>query len=122
MSDKLFENERAKWVEKMPEDDPDLIHHDVKFSFKGGEDGAIRVGKIIETVLNVVAHKSLSAAMNGAMNDGGANDLMRCLLTWMAGLKQTIPDEFMPIMKHVVRRENPDEYEEYLRLKDIYGD
>ncbi len=117
MDDKLFKNEREKWVKEFGEVSLDTMNAEIAV-----QDSMMSVGLIVERILDDIAHKSLNAGLGGHHHDGGARELMKALRAWITGFERTTPPMFGDVMKELQKENNPKEYEEYLRLKKVFGD
>lgn len=115
--DKLLERELAKWKKELGE-----VSAETDIATINIQGVTHSVGQIIERVITDVANKSLSAGMGGQMGDGGARALMKSLEAWIAGIERGTPPEFQKVMLAMHKENNPEEYEDYLRLKKVYGD
>ena len=121
MDDKLIKREREKWVKEF-EASGVVKSMTMNAQIRVQKNSMISVGLIVERVLDEVASKSLSAGLGGHHHDGGARELMKALRAWVDGFERTTPPSFGTVMLAIQKEQNPDEYEEYLRLKKVFGD
>ena len=117
MDDKLFKREREKFMNEFGTVNPNTMTAQLKV-----QNSMVSVGLIVERVMDEVANKALSAGLGGHHHDGGARELMKALRAWIDGFEHTTPPSFGKVMLAIQKEDNPEEYEEYLRLKKVFGD
>ena len=87
-------------------------------------DNDYKVQDILELAIDKAASKATSAAYSGDMNYGGASVFVEAIQAWVAGLSGTIPEtrEFSRLAVELTKKYNPDDWNEYQRLKKVFGD
>jgi len=116
-SEQLVVTERKKWVKELGEVSKEAMNANIFV-----QSVQFPVGVIIERIVTDCANKSLDAGLGGCHHDGGARALMGALKAWIAGIERETPPEFSKVMLALHKENNPEEYEQYLHLKKIYGD
>lgn len=96
-------------------------YDNIAANFTKGEDAV--VNEIIDAVSSEACEHYLNAAYGGALNDGGASNLVNKLKAFLDGIKyaKTGKSETFQAIIQDAKNKQDAEYQEYLRLQKKFG-